>query len=41
MDDPNPKDPLVPEIADLFIKNKQLFQKNAKDYTLRYANGEY
>ena len=34
MDDPNPKDPLVPEIADLFIKNKQLFQKNAKDYTL-------
>ena len=37
MDDPNPNDPLVPEIADLFIKDKELFKKRAKEYTMRYA----
>ena len=40
MDDPNPNDPLVTEIADLLIKNKILFKKKARDYTLKYANGE-
>ena len=40
MDDPNPNDPLVADIADLFIKNKQLFYKKARDHTLHYANGD-
>ena len=40
LDDPNPNDPLVADIADLFIKNKELFVKKAREYTLRYANGD-
>ena len=40
IDDPNPNDPLVADIADLFIKNKELFVKKAREYTLRYANGD-
>lgn len=38
MDDPNPNDPLVADIADLFINNNELFKKKARDYTLKYAN---
>ena len=38
LSEPNPKDPLVPEIADLLIKNKKLHDANAIDYTLQYAN---
>lgn len=38
--DPNPNDPLVAEIAELYIKNKEIHDANARDYTLRYANGE-
>tara|TARA_Y100000816_G_scaffold64863_1_gene43073 strand:+ start:4550 stop:5008 length:459 start_codon:yes stop_codon:yes gene_type:complete len=41
MDDPNPNDPLVTEIADLFIKNKRLFREKARIHTLKYASGEY
>ena len=37
MDDPNPNDPLVPEIADLLRKNKPLHNENAREMTLRYA----
>jgi len=37
MDDPNPNDPLVPEIADLLRKNKPLHDENAREMTLRYA----
>lgn len=37
MDDPNPNDPLVPEIADLLRKNKSLHDENAREMTLRYA----
>ena len=37
--DPNPKDPLVPEIADLLVKNKDVHNANAREYTLKYANG--
>ena len=38
--DPNPKDPLVPEIANLLINNKVLHEENANKYTLKYANGD-
>ena len=38
--DPNPKDPLVPEIANLLINNKVLHDENANKYTLKYANGD-
>jgi ubiquitin-conjugating enzyme E2 D/E len=38
LSDPNPDDPLVPEIANLYKTDKEQFNKNAKDFTLRYAN---
>ena len=38
LSEPNPKDPLVPEIASLLIKNKKLHDAHARDYTLQYAN---
>ena len=37
MDDPNPNDPLVPEIANLYIRDKAQHDKMAKLYTMRYA----
>lgn len=37
MDDPNPNDPLVPEIADLLIKNKVEHNERARLYTMQYA----
>ena len=40
MDDPTPKDTLVPEIADIFIKNKELFKIKAREHTLKYANSD-
>jgi len=36
--DPNPNDPLVPEIADLYMKQKEIHDMNASEYTLKYAN---
>jgi ubiquitin-conjugating enzyme E2 D/E len=38
--EPNPNDPLVPEIADLLRKNKDVHDANARDFTLRFANGD-
>ena len=38
LDDPNPKDPLVPEIANLLVKNKELHDANAREWTLKYAS---
>jgi ubiquitin-conjugating enzyme E2 D len=35
--DPNPKDPLVTDIADLYLKDKNRYLKNAKEWTLKYA----
>lgn len=35
--DPNPNDPLVPEIAQLYKTNKAAYEAKARDYTLRYA----
>lgn len=40
MADCNPNDPLVPEIADLYVKNREVHDANAREYTLKYANGE-
>jgi len=35
----NPKDPLVPEIAELYLNSKEVHDANAREYTLKYANG--
>ena len=37
LNDPNPDDPLVPEIADVFRNNYDEFALRASDWTLRYA----
>lgn len=37
--EPNPNDPLVPEIANLLKKNKDYHNAKAREYTLKYANG--
>ena len=37
MDDPNPNDPLVYEIADLLIKDKAKHDANARESTMQYA----
>jgi ubiquitin-conjugating enzyme E2 D/E len=41
LSEPNPSDPLVHEIADLLKENKQVHDYNAREYTIKYANGEY
>jgi len=35
--DPNPDDPLVPDIAKLYLKNRDKYNKNARELTIRYA----
>ena len=35
--DANPRDPLVPEIAQLYESNRDEFNKVAREWTLRYA----
>ena len=35
--DPNPKDPLVPEIANLYIQNRAQYEANARSWTVMYA----
>jgi ubiquitin-conjugating enzyme E2 D len=40
MSDPNPDDPLVPEIADLLKSNRKLHDKNALEWTQNYACGQ-
>jgi ubiquitin-conjugating enzyme E2 D/E len=37
LSDANPKDPLVPEIANIYIENRALYDKNAREWTLKYA----
>ena len=37
MDDPNPDDPLVSDIADLLKSNKKEHDRIAREYTIRYA----
>lgn len=36
--DPNPKDPLVPEIAEEYNRNRGLYEETAKNWTSRYAS---
>jgi len=38
MSDPNPDDPLVPEIAQLLMKNKDVHDANAREMTIKHAN---
>jgi ubiquitin-conjugating enzyme E2 D/E len=35
--DPNPDDPLVPEIAQLYKRNRAAYEANARDWTQMYA----
>ncbi len=35
--DPNPNDPLVPEIAQLYKSNKAEYEKTAREWTRKYA----
>lgn len=37
--DPNPKDPLVPDVANLYIQNRQAYNDKARQWTLQYASG--
>jgi len=36
--DPNPNDPLSPDIADLYKTNRGEHDRNAREWTLRYAS---
>lgn len=36
--DANPKDPLVPDIAQLYQNNRPEFNRTAREWTLRYAS---
>jgi ubiquitin-conjugating enzyme E2 D/E len=35
--DPNPDDPFVPEIANLYKQNRAAYEENAREWTMRYA----
>ena len=35
--DPNPKDPLVPTIADQYMNNRSQYDSTAREWTLKYA----
>jgi ubiquitin-conjugating enzyme E2 D/E len=37
LDDPNPDDPLVPEIADMYVKNRLKYDLTAREWTQYYA----
>jgi ubiquitin-conjugating enzyme E2 D/E len=37
MDDPNPNDPLVPDIANLFLQDRAKHDQNARECTMAYA----
>lgn len=37
LNDPNPDDPLDEEIAKIYLNNKVLYLKNARNYTIKYA----
>lgn len=36
--DPNPADPLMPEIANLYTKDRAKYNENAREYTRLYAD---
>ena len=35
--DPNPDDPLVPDIAHLYTNNREIYDKTAREWTIKYA----
>jgi ubiquitin-conjugating enzyme E2 D/E len=37
LDEPNPKDPLVPEVARLYESNRAEFNRVAREWTLQFA----
>jgi ubiquitin-conjugating enzyme E2 D/E len=37
--DPNPADPLMPDIADLYTKHRAEYEETAREWTRRYASG--
>ena len=39
LSDPNPNDPLVPDIAKVLNTNPELYNKTAKEWTAIYASG--
>lgn len=39
LSDPNPSDPLVPQIADIYIKDREQHDRIAAEWTRKYANG--
>ncbi len=39
LNDPNPNDPLMPEIATQYMQNKPKYEEVAKQWTLQYASG--
>ena len=39
LSDPNPDDPLAPDIANIYKTDKPKFDRIAREYTLKYANG--
>ena len=39
--DPNPDDPLVPSIAELYNRNKKEYELKAKTFTLQFATGNF
>jgi len=39
LSDPNPSDPLVPELAKIYMENQATYMQNAREYTLQYAGG--
>ena len=41
LDEPNPDDPLVPDIAELLQANKELHDEKARNYTTIYANSDF
>jgi ubiquitin-conjugating enzyme E2 D/E len=41
LSDPNPSDPLVPELAKIYLENQATYMQNAREYTLAYAGGGF
>lgn len=37
LDEPNPRDPLVPDIARTYTNDRELYKQRCKDYVRRYA----
>ncbi len=38
LNDPNPNDPLMPDIAKQYVDNKSAYETIARDWTVRYAS---